>query len=375
MTFPISTQEKPPEPSDMATLLEQEGLWRQVRRGEVVEGVVMRVDPEGILVNLGGKSEGLVALREMQTLSPEARESLQVGDPLMTYVLRPETEDGSALLSVDRARREKGWVLLRQAQESDEYVQGSVTGRNRGGLVVEIEGVEGFVPLSHLAPPSPGGGRPFGDHEVGARLTLKVLEVEPSRRRAVLSERQAWQEWRATQRERLLEELREGDVRKGRVTSHRNFGTFVDLGGAEGLIHISELSWRPIASPDEVLQVGEETEVYVLRVDREAQRISLSLRQLQPGPWQDLVAKHQEGDLVRGTVTRLTPFGAFARIDGDVEGLVHISEISQRRIQHPKEVVQEGEELTLKILRIEPERRRLGLSLKQALEEVGEWPS
>ncbi len=375
MTFPSSTQEKPPEPSDMATLLEQEGVWRQIRRGEVVEGVVMRVDPEGILVNLGGKSEGLVALREMQTLSPEARESLQVGDPLTTYVLRPETEDGSALLSVDRARREKGWVVLRQAQEQDEYVEGSVTGRNRGGLVVEVEGVEGFVPLSHLAPPSPAGARPFGDHEVGARLTLKVLEVEPSRRRAVLSERQAWQEWRTTQRERLLEELREGDVRKGHVTSHRNFGTFVDLGGAEGLIHVSELSWRPIASPDEVLQVGEETEVYVLRVDREAQRISLSLRQLQPGPWQDLVAKHQEGDLVHGTVTRLTPFGAFARIEGDVEGLVHISELSHRRIQHPKEIVQEGEELTLKILRIEPERRRLGLSLKQAVEEVGDWPS
>ena len=375
MTFSSSTQEKPPEPSDMATLLEQEGVWRQIRRGEVVEGVVMRVDPEGILVNLGGKSEGLVALREMQSLSPEARESLQVGDPLTTYVLRPETEDGSALLSVDRARREKGWVLLRQAQEQSEYVEGSVMGRNRGGLVVEVEGVEGFVPLSHLAPPSPGGERPFGDHEVGARLTLKVLEVEPSRRRAVLSERQAWQEWRATQRERLLEELQQGDVRKGYVTSHRSFGTFVDLGGAEGLIHISELSWSPVGSPDEVLEVGQETEVYVLRVDREAQRISLSLRQLQPGPWQDLVATRSEGDIVKGTVTRLTPFGAFARIEGDIEGLVHISEISHRRIQHPKEVVQEGELLTLKILRIEPERRRLGLSLKQALDEVGEWPS
>ena len=375
MTFPSSTQEKPPEPSDMATLLEQEGVWRQIRRGEVVEGVVMRVDPEGIMVNLGGKSEGLVALREMQSLSAEARESLQVGDPLTTYVLRPETEDGSALLSVDRARREKGWVILRQAQEQGEHVEGSVTGRNRGGLVVEVEGVEGFVPLSHLAPPSVGGAGPFGDHEEGAKLTLKVLEVEPSRRRAVLSERQAWQEWRATQRARLLDELREGDVRKGHVTSHRNFGTFVDLGGAEGLIHISELSWRSITSPDEVLQVGEETEVYVLRVDREAQRISLSLRQLQPGPWQDLVEKHQEGDLVRGTVTRLTPFGAFARIDGDVEGLVHISELSHRRIQHPKEIVQEGDDLTLKILRIEPERRRLGLSLKQAVEEVGDWPS
>lgn len=375
MTFPSSTQEKPPEPSDMATLLEQEGVWRQIRRGEVVEGVVMRVDPEGIMVNLGGKSEGLVALREMQTLSPEARESLQVGDPLTTYVLRPETEDGSALLSVDRARREKGWVLLRQAQEQGELVEGSVMGRNRGGLVVEVEGVEGFVPLSHLAPPFAGSSTPFGDHEVGARLTLKVLEVEPSRRRAVLSERQAWQEWRASQRARLLEELREGDVRKGHVTSHRNFGTFVDLGGAEGLIHISELSWKPITSPDEVLQVGEETEVYVLRVDREAERISLSLRQLQPGPWQDLVQTHQEGDLVRGTVTRLTPFGAFARIEGDVEGLVHISEMSNRRIQHPKEIVEEGEVLTLKILRIEPERRRLGLSLKQAVEEVGDWPS
>ena len=369
-----SAQEQRPDPQDMGELLEQMGAWRELRRGQTVEGVVMRVDQEGILVNLGGKSEGLVPPREMQSLSVESLEAIQVGDPLLTYILRPETDQGHAFLSVDRARSEQGWHRLESALESGESVEATVADQNRGGLVVNVDGVEGFVPLSHLAPPAPEealkNGAVFGDHRVGQQMRLKVLEVEQQRQRAVLSERQAWQAWRAEQKERLLGELQEGEVRKGLVTGISSFGAFVDLGGAEGLIHISELAWGSVGSPGEVVQAGNEVEVYVLRVDRENGRIGLSLRRLQPGPWDTITDTYQEGQLVTGTVTRLTPFGAFARLDGNVEGLVHISELSEKRINHPKEVVKEGEVLTLKILRIEPERQRLGLSLKQAAEEA-----
>ena len=199
---------------------------------------------------------------------------------------------------------------------------------------------------------------------------LKVLELNRQRRRAILSERLAHQAQREQRKQKLIEELHEGEVHKGKVTGISSFGAFVDLGGADGLIHISELSWEPVQAVDDVLKVGEEVEVYVLRVDPEARKIGLSLRRLQPEPWQTVAERYQEGQLVTGTVTKLANFGAFVRLEGSIEGLVHISELSQRVIQHPKEVVQEGDVLTLKILRIEPERRRLGLSLKQAEEEL-----
>ncbi|MCH7653116.1 MAG: S1 RNA-binding domain-containing protein, partial [Chloroflexi bacterium] len=209
----------------------------------------------------------------------------------------------------------------------------------------------------------------LAEQSIGKELQLKILEVNRSRNRAIFSERQAVQEWRDAQKARLVEELTEGETRRGKVTGISNFGAFVDLGGADGLVHISELSWAPVDKPEDIVKIGQELDVFVLRVDTENKKIALSLRRLQPEPWDTIHERYSVGDLVDARVTKLTNFGAFARVEGNIEGLIHISELTSRVINHPREVVQEGEEVKLKIIRIEPERRRLGLSLKQAAEE------
>lgn len=383
----------------MAELLESMGSsLKPLRRGDVIEGVVMRADADGILVHIGHKAEGIVPPREMRTLDQEEIEKLSVGDEVVAFVVRPETADGGAILSIDRALGEKGWVTLEKSMDAGETVEGTIIGFNRGGAIVEVAKIQGFVPLSQLVSVSRShfrteretpdvDGEPAAQSEeaegespqedplaadIGKELQLKVLEVNRGRNRAIFSERQAIQEIRDEQKARLVEELTEGETRRGRVTGISSFGAFVDLGGADGLIHISELSWSPVRSPEEIVKVGDEIDVYVLRVDIENKKIALSLRRLQPEPWQTIDQRYQVGDIVDATITKLTNFGAFARvegIDGSVEGLVHISELTQRMINHPREVVGEGDEIKVKILRIEPERRRLGLSLKQAEEE------
>ena len=389
---------------------------KPLRRGDVVEGVVMRADLDGIFVNIGHKAEGVVPPAEMRSLNAEELLRLQVGDQIITLVIRPETADRAAILSVDRAVGEQGWRVLEKAMEAEEGIEGTIVGFNRGGAIVESEGVQGFVPMSQLvsvpreyfrgmqeaaeaaqnreAQPgdagngSAGGGEsteassepeeprkdPLAD-EVGKTLQLRVLEVNRGRNRAIFSERQALQELREEQKARLIEELTEGETRRGKVTGISSFGAFVDLGGADGLIHISELSWDSVGTPEEVVKLGQELEVYVLRVDAENKKIALSLRRLQPEPWETINERYEVGDLVDAKVTKLTNFGAFARVEGSVEGLIHISELTDRMVNHPREVVREGDDVKVKILRIEPERRRLGLSLKQAQEETGAYGS
>ena len=400
-----SPQENGPS-QEMGELLDSMKPIKPLRRGDVVEGVVMRADADGIFVNVGAKAEGVVPPGEMKTLDPAAREQISVGDDIVTFVVRPETAEEGAILSVDRAVGEQGWRVLEVAMESGEIIKGKILGFNRGGAIVEAEAVQGFVPISQLvsvprahfrtaqeqaerrraaeqtsveaeggeAEASPAPDPPERDpreEQIGKELELRVLEVNRSRNRAVFSERQAIQERRDAQKARLIEELREGEVRQGKVTGISSFGAFVDLGGADGLIHISELSWGQVGSPDEVVRVGDELNVYVLRVDAENKRIALSLRRLHPEPWETINERYQVDDIVDATVTKLTNFGAFARVEGAVEGLIHISELSARMISHPREVVGEGEAVRVKILRIEPERRRLGLSLKQAEDEEG----
>ena len=400
-----SPQENGPS-QEMGELLDSMKPIKPLRRGDVVEGVVMRADADGIFVNVGAKAEGVVPPGEMKTLDPAAREQISVGDDIVTFVVRPETAEEGAILSVDRAVGEQGWRVLEVAMESGEIIKGKILGFNRGGAIVEAEAVQGFVPISQLvsvprahfrtaqeqaerrrsaeqaategeegeASPSLEPAAPERDPregQIGKELELRVLEVNRGRNRAVFSERQAIQEQRDAQKARLIQELREGEVREGKVTGISSFGAFVDLGGADGLIHISELSWGQVGSPDEVVKVGDELNVYVLRVDAENKRIALSLRRLQPEPWETINERYQVDDIVDATVTKLTNFGAFARVEGAVEGLIHISELSARMISHPREVVSEGEAVRVKILRIEPERRRLGLSLKQAEDEEG----
>ncbi|MCH7655943.1 MAG: S1 RNA-binding domain-containing protein [Chloroflexi bacterium] len=360
--------ERPKQPT-MAELLEESSPPQELRRGEVVEGQVMRVDADGLLVSVGHKLEGVVPVREMHTIGTDPAAHYQVGDTVQVFVIDPAGEEGEAVLSLDRARGEEAWVILEELAEKGGTIIGTITGYNRGGAVVDIDGVQAFVPLSQTVVP------PGEDHEtalaarVGEKVTLKVLEVNRRRNRAVLSERAALREQREGLKDKLLDELTEGEVRSGKVTGVSSFGAFVDLGGADGLIHISELSWTPVASVEDAVHVGDEVQVYVLRVDKDARRIALSLRRLQPTPWDLAAGRFELNQLVTGTVTKLTDFGAFARIEDTIEGLIHISELTERHIQHPKEVVAVGDTMTLRIVNIDPERHRLGLSLKQAEDE------
>ena len=373
---------------DMGQLLDQMmGEIKNVRRGDVVEGVVMRADTsDGLFVNIGQKAEAHVPANEMRTIDTTDIEGL-VGGSIIAMVVRPESGDNPAILSVDRAIGEQGWRYLEKAMEAGEVIVGNIAGFNRGGSIVEVEGVQGFVPMSQLVSVPrerfriyQEGGDGLSEEEtegiqeaqsaeLGREIQMKVLEVNRSRNRAIFSERQAVQESRDARKAKLIEELEEGQTRNGTVTGISSFGAFVDIGGADGLIHISELSWSMVNSPEEVVSVGQKVDVYVLRVDAENMKIALSLRRLQPEPWETIHERHNIGDVVNATVTKLTNFGAFARVEDSIEGLIHISELSARMINHPREVVREGEQVEVKILRIEPERRRLGLSLKQASEE------
>lgn len=359
---------------DMAALLEQEestAQFHSLRRGEVVEGTIISVNRDGVIVDIGAKSEGLIPVNEMHSLGADPLKRVATGEKIVAYVMQPETSDGDVLLSLDRARGERGWRLLQTLYESGESFEGEVTGYNKGGLLVNVEGVAAFVPLSQLVGLRPertetGAGL---QSAVGQTLRLKVIELNRRRNRVILSERGALQEWRSQQKDRLLEELQEGEIRKGRISSIRNFGVFVDLGGADGLVHLSEISWDRTKSPEELFSLGDEVDVYVMKVDNERKKIALSIRRAQPAHWDGIVDKYHVGEVVPGIVTKLATFGAFARIEGPVEGLIHVSELVDRRIAHSQEAVREGDILPLKIIRIERDRHRLGLSLKQARDQ------
>jgi small subunit ribosomal protein S1 len=349
-------------------LAEHEQSVRQWRRGEVVEGVVVSADRDEFLVDIGAKSEAVVPLGEVpQTEVPS------VGETVLAYVLSSEDQEGRVVLSLTRARAERGWRNLQKRFEDGQTVEGEVVEHNKGGLVVNVEGVRGFVPLSQIADLRRGSA----DESVEARLEamkgrnllLKVIEMNRRRNRLILSERAALQERRAREKDRLLSELQPGDTRNGMVSSICDFGAFVDLGGADGLVHLSELSWGQVSHPSQVVKVGDKVDVYVVGVDRDNKKIALSLKRLQGEPWSRVSDKYQVGQVVNGKITKLAAFGAFAEIEPGIEGLIHISELSEDRITHPKQVVREGDELPLKIIRIEPARHRLGLSLRQVEEE------
>jgi len=284
------------------------------------------------------------------------------------------------VLSLSRAQTEKDWHEAEELFKTQTVFEGQVAGFNKGGLIVKVGKVRGFVPASQLVS-APGGRLEAAEGEggedikpdklfqplVGKKLQLKVIEMDRARNRLILSERAAMRDWRKVQKEKLLSELHEGMQLKGRVISLADFGAFVDLGGADGLVHLSEISWKRVNHPREILKVGQEVEVEVLNVDHDRKRIGLSLKRMEADPWSTIEARYKIGQLVEGTITKLAKFGAFARIKGDdeIEGLIHISELSDGRINHPKEVVKEGQVVTLRIIRIDPDKRRLGLSLKR----------
>jgi small subunit ribosomal protein S1 len=343
---------------------------KSLRRGEVVEGTIMGIQRDGVLVDMNAKSEGLIPANEMHSLGAAPLTKVAVGEKVLVYVMQPEADQGHVLLSIDKARGERGWRVLQTRFEENEAFEAEVTGYNKGGLLVNVEGVHAFVPLSQVV-----GVRPEQEGEgglasaVGKSLRLKVIEINRRRNRVILSERAALQEWRSQQKDRLLSELKEGEIRKGRVSSVRSFGVFIDLGGADGLAHLSEVSWDRNRTPEDMYKIGDEVDVFVMKVDPDTKKIALSLRRAQPEAWDEIVDKYQVGRVVPGMVTKLVTFGAFARIEGPVEGLIHVSELVDRRIAHPKEVVREGDLLPLKIVRIERDRHRLGLSLRDARDE------
>ncbi len=393
----------------MEELLDSIEPMKPLVRGDVVEGVVMRADPEGILINVGHKAEGIIPPGEMRSLSRDDANMPNVGDEIVAYVIRGESAEGAAILSLDKAIGEQGWMTLQKALESGENLKGTIVDFNRGGCIVDVVNIQAFVPMSQLMSVSRNDLRRIreareGDQEtqptaeqaageqgeetqaaeaqepqdapeppekrhIGKEIEVKVLELNRSRNRAIMSERQAVQGQREARKARLISELNIGERRHGTVSGISSFGAFVDLGGADGLVHISELSWTPVRSPEDVVKVGQEVDVQVLSIDSVNNRIALSIKRLQPEPWETIHERLNVGDIVDATITKLADFGAFARVEGSVEGLIHISELAPRMIQHPREVVREGDEVRLKVLRIEPDRRRLGLSLVQAEQE------
>lgn len=357
--------------TNMATLLEREGLDIDFpRQGEIREGIIASISPGQILVSIGAKSEGMISGKEYDMIPQNELANLKVGQKIPVYILNPEDQNGNVVLSFVRAREEVGWKQVEDLMASKQTYHSTIIGYNKGGLIVSVGGLRGFVPasqvsLSRRAVMSGDTPEERWGKMVGEEIDVCVIEVDRERHRLILSERAASTETRETLKERVIEELQEGDVRVGRVTSLAEFGAFVNISGADGLVHLSEISWDRIQHPSEVLQVGQEVKVKVISIDREKRRIGLSIRQLQEDPWTSRTNKYQVGQLVEATITRLTKFGAFARLEEDLEGLIHISEISEKHIEHPKEVLKEGDVVTLRVIKIDPQNRRIGLSLRR----------
>ncbi len=363
----------------MADLLSQEEYaFQQPQRGDIRKGTVVWMGPNEIVVDIGVKREGIITSRDLERLSPEELAEIDVGSEITVYVVKPEDEEGNLIASIYLARMEKAWVEAQDILESGDVVETEVSGYNKGGLVVPFENLRGFVPASHVL----GLPRRMSEDErlerlaaqVGREIRLQVIEVDRKRKRLVMSETSAVRAWREQQREHLLETLEEGQTIHGVVRSLANFGAFVDLGGVDGLVHISELSWQPVRHPSQVVHVGEELDVYVLNLNKEEGKIGLSLRRLRPDPWTMVDTWYHVGQRVEGVVTNVVDFGAFVRLEEGIEGLVHISEISDEGVEHPGEVLSKDQRCLLEIIKIDPDRRRVGLSLKRVpVEEQVSW--
>ncbi|EFO80818.1 RNA binding S1 domain protein [Oscillochloris trichoides DG-6] len=357
--------------------------YRNLKYGDTVDGTIMRIDKDEILVDIGAKAEGIVPSREMQSLPAEDRAALRIGSELLVFVVQSEDKEGRAILSVDKARQEKSWRMLQTAFERGDVITARVVNYNKGGLLVNLDGVRGFVPASQVNGISRGPETQKQSdmaRMVNTDLQLKVIEINRNRNRLILSERQAVQEARETKKDELLSRLKEGDVRTGTISSVCDFGAFVDIGGADGLVHLSEISWSRVKHPSEVLHPGDKVQVSILSVDHDRKRIALSIKRTQSEPWTRAGERYQLGQIVEGTITQLASFGAFARIEDGIEGLIHISEMGDERIQHPKEVIAEGDTIQARIIRIDPARKRMGLSLRlnrepdEPVEDVDEEP-
>ncbi|MBE3561211.1 MAG: S1 RNA-binding domain-containing protein [Ktedonobacteraceae bacterium] len=361
--------------NDMEALLAASTTPINIKRGDVVEGVIVRIDQDEILVDIGLKSEGVLSTKELPASGYGSFNELHVNDKVLVYVLQPETADGHAMLSLRRANTERQWRLAEEQFKNNELLKARVIDYNKGGLIVDVNGIRGFVPISQILNLKREEVAAGGENQETAaklqsmkdkELQLKIIEINRARNRLILSERLAAQEWRQRRREELLDELKPGEIRKGIVSNLANFGAFVDLGGADGLVHISQLAWSRVSHPSEVLHVGQEVEVQVLSVDKERKKIQLSIKKAEVDPWTTVEQRYQPNQIVTGVITKIAPFGAFARIEDGIEGLIHLSELPAG--MDPRTALPEGTKLQLRILRIDAEHRRLGLSLRQVEE-------
>jgi len=335
--------------------------------GDIRTGVIVASTPQGLIIDLGLKRDGIVPQSDLAKLEPEERDALKVNDEVPVYVI--QTEDPEALVvSIHLARLNQDWIEAEALLESGQVYEGEVIGYNKGGVIVPFGRIRGFVPISHLSDVTPGMGERRRQQRLarlrGEQIGVKIIEVDRQRHRLVMSQREAAKEWEEKKRGELMETLKPGDVRTGRISGMRDFGAFVDLGGADGLVHISELSWHRIDHPREVVKLGDEVEVYVLGVDQESGRISLSRKKLLPNPWDTVAQRYAQNQLVEGKVTRILDYGAFAEIEPGVEGLLHVSQLSRNPVEDPRAVVKEGEVHLLRIVSIDQKRQRIGLSLK-----------
>ena len=334
--------------------------------GDVVTGKVVRIDADEVLVDIGYKSEGVIPSNELSIRkSVDPSDEVEMGEEVDALVLTKEDQDGRLILSKKRARFEKAWRRIEAAAESGEPVEGTVIEVVKGGLIIDL-GVRGFLPASLVDIRRV----PHLDEYLGKPIECKVIELNRSRNNVVLSRRAVLEEERKEQRQEILERLQPGDIVEGTISNIVDFGAFVDLNGIDGLIHISELSWSHVNHPSEVLTIGDTVNVKVLDIDRDRQRISLGLKQTQEDPWQRVVQTYNVGDELEGKVTKVVTFGAFVEILDGVEGLVHISELAQHHVENPRDIIQPGDDVKVKILEIDSERRRLSLSIKRVEGQV-----
>jgi len=356
---PTTAQE--PETLTMEDLLrEDQNSIRALAHGDIVDGVVVRVDPDEVLVDIGAKSEGIISNRELSARG-EQPVTLNSGDQVKVYIIQPEDEHGNVVLSLRKARAEGIWQAVAEKESEGEILDAEVREQNKGGLIVNIMGLRGFLPSSQVARQFSGNLMEL----VGTKIPVKILEVNRKRNRLIVSQRAAQDEDRARQREELFEKLKVGDVITGKVSGVTSYGAFVNLGGADGLIHISELSWDRINNVSDVLTVGDELSVKVIKLDPELSRISLSLRQMSQDPWDTIEQQFPPGKAVPGIVTKTKKYGAFLQIADGVEGLLHISELSWDHVERTEDVLKVGEEVEVMVLSADKVRRRISLSLRQ----------
>ncbi|CAG1004379.1 MAG: S1 RNA-binding domain-containing protein [Anaerolineae bacterium] len=359
--------------SEFLALLEESFSVGQPERGDLLTGTILTIDALGMIVDVAMKRDAVVPRSDLDRLDGV---QFTVGQDVAVVVIQPEDADGNLIVSVSQARQSEDWVRADDMMNSGEIWEGVVADANRGGLIIPFGNLRGFIPASHVADLPRGldeeNRKDFMLSFVNKKISAKVIEVNRKRRRLVLSQRDAQRERRDTSKESLLEALKEGEVRRGRVSGLRDFGAFVDLGGADGLIHISELAWCRVKHPSELLNVGDEIDVYILRLDQDTKRIGLSLKRLQPNPWTLVDEMYHVGQLVEGTISRVAQFGAFVSLEPGIEALLHANQIADPAPEDPTLHLVDGSRLLMRVISIEPQRQRLGLSLKDVTEEERE---